>query len=323
MNTKSRRLWVLVLVIGGIAIAGAATRAQREAEPDVRLREALHKEQVEGDLAGAIKLYERIAADRQTPRSVAAQALLNLGRCHEKLGNREAQNVYERIVDQFADQRAPLSQAKARLAALRVATPGRAVGITSSKLATAERLSSQNVSADGRLVVASTGSVYGVLDLTTGVLKPLPYDPDRRQGSQSYVTSPDGKRVAYQGRVNGASDFRVMNVDGSEVRVFKPEAAYDRFLPLDWSRDGRSIAGRLMSQATADVPRARVTLAIFDVVAGKFRAYDAALAGLEVPDVAFRAIRLSPDGAYVAFLAMRLTNGTTGSYGDGDIYQRS
>src|SRR5262245_889251 len=166
MNTKSRRLWVLVLVIGGIAIAGAAARAQREAEPDVRLREALHKEQVEGDLAGAIKLYERIAADQKTPRAVAAQALLNLGRCHERLGNRDAQRVYERIVDQFGDQSTTLSQAKARLAALRVATPGRAAGITSSKLATAEIIYGRNTSADGRLVVASIGSVYGVLDLT-------------------------------------------------------------------------------------------------------------------------------------------------------------
>src|SRR5262245_21387078 len=174
MNTKSRRLWVLGLVVGGIAIAGGAAHAQREAEPDIRLREALHKEQVEDDLAGAAKLYERIAADHQAPRAVAAQALLSLGRCHERLANREAQNVYERIVDQFADHRATLSQAKAWLPALRVATPGRAAGITSSKLATAGRLASPNVSADGRLVVAmSIDSVLHVLDLTSGVVKPL------------------------------------------------------------------------------------------------------------------------------------------------------
>src|SRR5262245_41746639 len=226
MEMKSRRLWVLVLVIGGIVVAGAAARAQRGPEQEVRLREALHKEQVEGDLAGAIKLYDRIAADRQTPRPVAAQALFSLGRCHERLGNREARKVYERIVDQFADQGATLSQAKARLAALRVATPGRAAGITSSKVATAGRRLSPNASADGRLVVAtSTDSVLGVLDLTTGVVKPLPSDPDRRR-TLTTVISPDGKRVAYTAEVNGAFDFRVMNVDGSERRVFKPEGDY-------------------------------------------------------------------------------------------------
>src|SRR5262249_4845000 len=149
------------------------------------------------------KLYERIAADRQTPRAVAAQALFSLGRCHEKLGNRDAQKVYERIVDQFADQSATLSQAKARLAALRVATPGRAAGITSSKLATAGRRFSANVSADGRFVVAmSNDAVVGLLDLTTGVVKPLPYDPDRRRALNNVVISPDGKRVAYTAEVN-------------------------------------------------------------------------------------------------------------------------
>src|SRR5262245_32790711 len=319
MEMKSRRLWVLVLVIGGIVVAGAAARAQRGPEQEVRLREALHKEQVEGDLAGAIKLYDRIAADRQTPRPVAAQALLSLGRCHEKLGNREAQRVYERIVDQFADQSVTLSEAQARLAALRVAIGGRAAGITSSKLATAEVIYSRNTSADGRLVVASLGSVYGVLDLTTGVLKPLPYDPNRRQTLQIVVISPDGKRVAYVGRVNGASDFRVMNVDGSELRVFRPEAEYDRFLPLDWSRDGRSIAGlAIKSQPTADAPRALESFAIFDVVAGKFHAYDAALTTLESSGTFLRHICLSPDGAYVAFVVARSSIGRTS--GAGEIY---
>ncbi|HMF94778.1 MAG TPA: hypothetical protein VKE96_10810 [Vicinamibacterales bacterium] len=320
---KSHRLWVLVLVIGGIAIAGAAARAQREAEPDVRLREALHKEQVEGDLAGAIKLYERIAADHQTPRPVAAQALFSLGRCHEKLGNREAQKVYERIVDQFADQGATLSQAKARLAALRVATPGRASGITSSKLATAGYFYSPNASADGRVVVASKDSVLGVLDLTTAVVKPLPYDPDRQRGYNSQVViSPDSKRVAYPARVNGASDFRVMNVDGSDLRVFKPEADYEGFLPLDWSRDDRYIAGLMVKlQPTVDVRRALPSFAMFDIVGRKFRVFDAALAGLESPGAFLRGIRLSPDGAYVAFAVTRSPNGGSGRFRrDGEIY---
>src|SRR5262249_40875970 len=154
---------------------------------------------------------------------------------------------------------------------------------------TAEIIYGRNTSADGRLVVASIGSVYGVLDLTTGVLKPLPYDPNRHQTSPYVVISSDGKRVAYVGRVNGAFDFRVVNVDGSDLRVFRPEAEYDKFLPLDWSRDGRSIAGlAITSQPTADVPRARQSFAIFDVVAGKFHAYDAALTTLESPGTFLR-----------------------------------
>src|SRR5262249_30860920 len=223
--------------------------------------------------------------------------------------------------DQFGDQSATLSQAKARLAALRVATPGPAAGITSSKLATAGRLFSRNASADGRLVVAaSTDAVVGIVDLTSGVVKPLPYDRDRRRTQLNVVISPDGKRVAYTAEADGAFDFRVMNVDGSDRRVFKPEGEYMGFQPEDWSRDDRSIAGRMFKAPQGvDIPRALGRFAIFDVVAGKFRAFDAALAGLESPGAFLRTIRLSPDGAYVDFVVTRSPN-LGGPTGGGEIY---
>ena len=63
--------------------------AQIVSQNEIRFREARHKEQVEGDLNGAIKLYQSIAS-AQGDRSLAAKALVQLGRCYEKQGNAEA-----------------------------------------------------------------------------------------------------------------------------------------------------------------------------------------------------------------------------------------
>src|SRR5262249_43174311 len=108
--------------------------------------------------------------------------------------------------------------------------------------------------------------------------------------------------------------------DGSERRLFKPEGEYMGFQPEDWSRDDGYIAGRIFkAQPAVDISRTLGSFAIFDVVAGKFRAFDAALAGLESPGAFLRRIRLSPDGAYVAFVVTRSPN-LGGPTGGGEIY---
>jgi Tol biopolymer transport system component len=308
MDRTSRTAWLVGVAIAAALVGGDTARAQRVSAADIRLREALHKEQVEGSLAEAIALYERIAADKQAPRAVAAQALLNLGRCHEKLGSRDAQRAYERIVQQFADQGSITAEARSRLAALRPPTTPRTGAITSSKLASAAVLYSANVSADGRFVVASTDDGFGVFDLTTGALTRLPDDPDRLRNRQR-VISPDGKQVGYTGSVNGDQDFRVTNVDGSGVRIAQFRADYVGFSAMDWSRDGRVVGGLMFKRPPAPLaPRPLPSIATFDVTGGRFNAVDDALAGLDSPGAFLTALRLSPDGNFVAFVVRRPTN---------------
>jgi hypothetical protein len=87
------------------------------AQPDVNLQRAIRKETVEGDLKGAIGLYRKVIAEAGRNRPAAAQALLHLAECQEKLGQSEARQAYERLVKDFADQK-EASTARARLAAL-------------------------------------------------------------------------------------------------------------------------------------------------------------------------------------------------------------
>jgi len=121
MTTSHLTLRILVAAILAAIAVGVPVTAQRVSESELLLREALHKQQVQGDLPGAIKIYQQIVSATNTNRAVAARALLELAGCYEKLGQ-QAEAVYQRIVRDFGDQPVAV-QARARLAALRPAAP--------------------------------------------------------------------------------------------------------------------------------------------------------------------------------------------------------
>jgi tetratricopeptide (TPR) repeat protein len=69
------------------------TAAQKISEAELQLRAASHKQSVEGDLAGAIKLYESIVSSKTADRAVKAKALLQLDRI-ESTGAPNATKVW-------------------------------------------------------------------------------------------------------------------------------------------------------------------------------------------------------------------------------------
>ena len=117
ISVAASRHWLrkLVLVSGSILLAASATR---EADLEKQMEEALHREVVLGDLAGAMKEYRAILSQSGAPRAVAARALLQTGDCLEKLGRgQEAYNNYRRVETEYGDQAAAVALARARMAA--------------------------------------------------------------------------------------------------------------------------------------------------------------------------------------------------------------
>src|SRR5262245_9801826 len=117
MNTKKFAHRFLLAAVAGIFTAIAPAMTQNVSESELLFRQALHKQQVEGDLASAMKLYQNIASSKTADRAVKAKALLQLAACYETLG-KQAETVYQQIVRDFADQPAA-AQARAKLVALR------------------------------------------------------------------------------------------------------------------------------------------------------------------------------------------------------------
>jgi hypothetical protein len=101
-----------------LVLAGFGVSRNGEEDPAVRLERAIQLETVEGDLRGAIALTSRSSPATAATASVAAKALYRLGWCHEKLGNREAQTAYHRLIDEYPGQKDEVALARARLAAL-------------------------------------------------------------------------------------------------------------------------------------------------------------------------------------------------------------
>ena len=108
-----------------ILLGLASWSAAAQGDPALRLAAAIHREVIGGDLPGAIAAYQSIAADVAAPRAVAARALLQLGQCQEKLGQRrEAHATYTRLLREFASENEIANQARIRLAGWTDALPG-------------------------------------------------------------------------------------------------------------------------------------------------------------------------------------------------------
>jgi len=93
----------LVLTLMSLEAVQRAFAQSSPVAPGVRLEAGIEKEDVDGDLKSAMTIYEKIAADTSAPRDVRAKALLRLAGCDEKLG-KQAKQVYEQIVHDYADQ---------------------------------------------------------------------------------------------------------------------------------------------------------------------------------------------------------------------------
>ena len=106
----------LTILVACLMFGTAALAAENGAE---LFQKAVTEERAAGNLKEAIKLYQRVAKEFASDRALAAKALVQEGRCYEKLGQDKAVKVYEQVARDFSDQREPATQARVRLAALK------------------------------------------------------------------------------------------------------------------------------------------------------------------------------------------------------------
>ena len=109
--------WRLICTVAVIAGLSPVITSQTSSG-HATFQQALAKERVDGNLQEAIRLYERVVTEFASDRALAAKALVQVGLCYEKLGRDEAVKAYERLVRDFADQEGAVAHARARLSAL-------------------------------------------------------------------------------------------------------------------------------------------------------------------------------------------------------------
>jgi Tol biopolymer transport system component len=294
---QCRHVWTIL----AIAMFSAVVTSQTPSGHAL-FEQALAKERVEGNLAEAIKLYERVVAEFASDRALAARALVQIGLSYEKLGRDEAVRTYERLVRDYADQEDAVVQGRARLAALvrTPPTPTPAAAMTTQQLPDVKEMTLA-VAPDGTKAIVwdfSTGQNLAIHDFPSKRRRPLT-DLDWSKGMINFaVWSPDSRRVAYQQAVyetdkGVASELRVTTLDGRSSLVYRAADAFYDPQPVGWTPDGTTlivVAGR---------PDKTWTLGTMPVAGGQFTPLRSFGWSYERRD---GTPRLSPDGRFIAYL---------------------
>ena len=184
-----------------VAIAAfSAIVASQTPSGHALFEQALAKERVEGNLPEAIRLYERVVKEFASDRALAAKALVQVGLCYEKLGRDESVRAYERLLRDFADQADAVSHAHARLAVLKRPVAG----------------------------AADAATMQGVRAL-----------PRLGFGEELLALSPDGAKAAF---MNDRGNLAIYDLASGQVKVLTDLDRQAFAYHAVWSADSRRIA---------------------------------------------------------------------------------
>lgn len=290
------RIAVVVALAGGLLLSrGLLAQASRTAE--VQLKAAQHKEEVEGDLKGAIEQYKKLAQGGD--RAVAAKALVRMAECYQKLGDSESRKIYERVVREFADQGESAAMARMRLASLREPSTGPPAMTSRRVWAGPEVDTSGAPSPDGRYlsyVDWETGDL-AIRDSATGEKRRLTNKgPWSGSADHAYfsIISPDSRQIAYSWWNNKEAvwELRLIPVragrDSTAPRVVFGNKGVPYFEPTGWSPDGTVVL------AIVERTDRSSQLALISATDGSMRA-------LKTLDWRWPSAQFSPDGRYVVY----------------------
>ena len=200
------RIFIFIFLAFAVVILSSAY-IQQSAEQ--LYQSGLYKEEVEGELEKAIEIYERIIKDFPGNKATAAKALYHIGLCYEKLGNKEAQKAYQRLIDEYPGQIQEVNLAKERLASL---------------VKAAETVPQK--------------PNFRKIRIPTGLNLGVQISPDGK--SFAYTSEGSIWLVPIAGKVDNS-------ITGTPVRLYEPMEPWAAWGPISWSWDGQWIAFNLES----------------------------------------------------------------------------
>jgi tetratricopeptide (TPR) repeat protein len=98
-----------VLMAAAFALSKTAAPSQQE-----QFEKALAMEEAQGRLQDAMALYRKIV-DEAGDEALAAQAQLRIGMCQQKLGHKEAQSAFQKVIDDYPAQTEAVRLAREQL----------------------------------------------------------------------------------------------------------------------------------------------------------------------------------------------------------------
>jgi Tol biopolymer transport system component len=244
MSNKRARLAVL-----GFLITAVVLGAYSQTGEDL-FQKALRLERNEGKMIEAIELYKTILKQFPGNRELAAEAQFHVGLCYEQLGNQEAKNAYQTVIQDYGEQKEVVAKAKNRLSKLARPSeePEEPEGIRVKQVWKKPYTDSLgSVSPDGRLLayVHWGEGDLAIHDLVTGEDRILTHTADTAKGFAMGPTfSKNGKQIAYSWwNPNHTYDLLLVDVDHpSPRRLYRHEG--EHVYPATWISDDELIFNR-------------------------------------------------------------------------------
>jgi len=252
----------VLFLVTFLAVLITAIKAQTSPEYKILFEKAKFTMETKGDLNGAINLFNDIIKKYPKEREYAAKSQLYIGLCYEKLGVKEAQKAYQRVVSSYPEQTETVKLANEKLSILKKAeTTARNTEITIRRVWSGpDVMDVQSPSPDGRYLSYTDWETrdLSVHDLVTGENRHITKnDTKDKPGERSAypdnsVFSPDCDRIAYCWWIEN-EDIKDKDFYG-EIRTIAPDGSGERVIyrskenfpsRLDWSSDGEQILTKL------------------------------------------------------------------------------
>lgn len=197
----------MAVAIGLAAAVCTASALQNSSEHKVLFEKAKFTMETKGDLKGAIELFEEIIKKYPNERDYAAKSQLYIGMCYEKLGIREAEKAFQKVIDNYPEQKNEVTIAQEMLSRL-IAVAGKAAAMSPgpkfTKIRIPTKLSwSVKLSPDGKDLALISDEKIWIMPLSGNIGpdfpgKPAPLNTEEIRVEWSGLSwSGDGKWIAF------------------------------------------------------------------------------------------------------------------------------
>ncbi len=285
------------MIVGLAVVVWVAFGLQNSSQHKVLFEKAKFTMETKGDLRGAIKLFAEIIEKYPDEREYAAKSQLYIGFCYEKLGFREAQAAFQRVVENYPEQTEAVVIAKeklmtlTRLQTLASDTDGR-FHLRRIGEASTEWKGGSLSPLGGFFVFADRMHSYGdvaVYDLSSGKVRRLTNDANETEGAYECVISRDGKRIAYAWLNNsdGSKGLRVVEMGSAEANILYRDTNSIPMAPADWTADGKQILAYHKGIALVSTTNGSIKM-LKESWPNKYPYWNGRM-------------RISPDGRYIAY----------------------